>query len=334
MSGCSRPSRDAGSNVQECEGIEIVDRDTGAVISSATTNRVVGKKIKLQVRTRPSGLAMTNIQWTIPDEKVKNYTQSANAATITDLENDDLNAATIDFSWIKGGNKNVQVSAVVNGTTHTAAAINNVLAPTGVTMTSVTGTVAVGNPGFGGGGIELHYGRSGANGIDWTQTCTAPGGGAGEIAGTQLNRSHRTRTLNAGNVQVNSTNGTWQLDTTVPYGAAVAIASGSSATWTSNDTPGTALTNAYRQKSVDESFRIYFMYKPSGADSIWVTLMRLDWAWTASTTRVGAPDSADNNWNAPTGVTNTVNPSGAASTELPTWTANVRDIVWQAPPPP
>lgn len=333
MSGCSRPGRDAGGAVQACERIEIVDRDTGDVISGGTTNRIVGKKIKLQVRTHPAGLAMTNIHWTIPNERVKNYTQSADAATRTELANADLSAASLDFYWINGGNKNVQVSADVNGITYRKAAVVNVLAPTAVTMPSVTGAVGVGDPGFGGGGIELHYGRSGAVGIRWTLTCTAPAGGAGQIAGTQLNRSHRTRTANNRTVQVNSTNGTWQLDTSVPYSAAVAIAAGAGATWTGNDTPGTPLTQAYRQKTVDDRFRIYFMYKPSGADSIWVTIMRLDWDWQASTTRVGAPDSAENNWNAPTGVSNTVNPSGGASMELPTWTANVRDIVWQAPPP-
>jgi len=334
MSGCSRPGRNAGGAVQDCEGIEIFDRDTGAVVNQTFTAKIVGKKVKLGVRTRPAGLAMTNIQWTVPDEKVKNYTQGVNTATKTDLVDEDLHTATMDFYWINGGNKRVQVSADVNGTTHRAWVGYNVHMPTGVTMTSVTGVVAVGDPGFPDGGTELHYGTNGTPGIEWTLTCTAPADGGGEIAGTQLTEGERTRTSNAGAEQVHSTNGTWQLDTTVPYSAAVPIAAEAEATWTSSDTPGTPLSAGYREKTVDESFRIYFMYKPSGADSIWVTLMRLDWAWTGETTRDGAPDSVDNNWNEPTGVTNTENPSGASSTELPTWTANVEDIVWQDAPEP
>lgn len=338
MSGCfgskaersseQMPARDesVGGDEQDCVVLEIIDRGSGAVVSGTAPSKIVGQKVKLQVRTRPAGRPMTNIRWTIPGETVKNYTQSRDRATRTDLAAGDLDAANVDFYWISGGNKAVSVSATVGGAALTAAVTYNALAPTGATMTSVTGTVAVGDPGFPGAGLELHYGTNVTPGIDWTLTCTAPAGGAGEMAGTQTTDSYRTRTTNAGAVETRGADRAWVLDNTVPYAAVVALGSGASGTWTSDDTPGLPLSARLQRRTVDQNFRIYFMYKPSGGDSIWVTLMRLDWDWAAETTRTGAATA--NNWGAATGVSNTPNPTGAASTELPTWTANVADLTY------
>jgi len=342
MSGCSgstggQPSEDMPDRDQPVEAggeecavtvLEIVDRDSGAVVSDTTQTKIVGQRVSLEVRTRPAGRSMTNIQWTIAGERVSDYAQSSSRATRTDLAAGDLDSATVDYYYIAGGNRQVSVSATVNGTALTASMNYGVLAPTGVAMTSATGAVAVGNPGFPGSGLEFHYGTNATPGIEWTLTCTAPAGGAGEIAGTQLVSGDRTRTLTAGGtVETRSSGGAWQLDNTVPYDTAVAIAAGASATWTSSDSPGTPLTATWTRKTVDQDFRIYFMYKPSGADSIWVTLMRLGWDWAGQTARTGA--AAANTWGAPTGVSNARNPSGAASTELPTWTSNVSTLPWR-----
>jgi hypothetical protein len=309
--------------------LEIVDRKTGAVVSGTTQTKIVGQKIELQVRTRPPGLAMTGIQWTVPGERVKNYTQSAAAGTRTDLAPADLQAANLDFYWIAGGARTVSVAATVQGAPLTAQVQHSVLAPTGVVMTSATGNVAVGATGFPGDPpMNLFYGTNVAVGIRWTCTATAPAGGGGEIAATQLVNTLRSRTPNAGAAKTLSSGGAFVLDSSVPYDAAVAVSAGASATWTSNDSPSTALTATLSAKSVADSFKIYFMYKPAGGDSIWVTLKRLDWHWAGATTRVGAPAGVGNNWTAPTGVGSDVNPSGAASTELPTWTANVTSLVW------
>ncbi|HEX8203292.1 MAG TPA: hypothetical protein VF590_22640 [Isosphaeraceae bacterium] len=72
--------------------------------------------------------------------------------------------------------------------------------------------------------------------------------------------------------------------------------------------------------------RLYFMYRPSGADGIWVTLARLNWGWAGTTTRVGAPAGTGNTWTAPTAVSDTPNPTGSASTELPTGTGNLAGL--------
>jgi hypothetical protein len=308
--------------------LEIVDRKTGAVVSGTTQTKIVGQKIELLVRTKPSE-AMSNIQWTVPGEKVKNYTQSTTTATRTDLAAADLQGVNLDFYWIKGGSQAITVAATVRGTRLTAQVTHNVLAPTSVTMTSATGDVGVGATGFPSDPpMNLYYGIFTKVGIQWTCKATAPAAGDGEIAATQLINTDRKRTQNSGTAESFSS-GAFVLDNTVPYDPSVAIGAGASATWTSNDSPSTPLTSNLSKKSANDSFHTYFMYKPAGADSIWVTLMRLDWHWAGETTRVGAPAGAGNNWNPPTGTGSDANPSGAASTELPTWTDNFTSVTWK-----
>ncbi len=66
-----------------------------------------------------------------------------------------------------------------------------------------------------------------------------------------------------------------------------------------------------------------------GSDSIWVALGRLDWAWGGTARRIGAPprprnddDAAERGaWVGPFLPHSTVNPAGAATSELPQWTA-------------
>jgi hypothetical protein len=306
--------------------LEIVDRKTGAVVSGTSPTKIVGQKNELLVRSRPAGHTLTNIRWTVTAETVKNYTQSTSTGTRTDLSTADLQGTNLDFYWISGGSKSVQVTADVDGAPQSTSVTYNVLAPTGVSMTSVTGTVAASNPGFPTSGLELHYGTNVKPGIQWTLTATAPPGGGGEIAGTQTANPPHTRTTNAGVVESRKTGGNFLLDNSLPYAPSVPIAAGASATWTSDDTPGIPLTSNLRSVTGTFQGRLYFMYRPSGTDSIWVTLARLDWGWAGTTTRVGAPASTGNRWTPPTAVSDTPNPSGSASTELPTWTANLAGL--------
>ena len=311
--------------------LEIVDRKTGVVVSGTTSHtKIVGQKIELLVRTKPPGHVLTNIRWTVAAETVKTYTQSTAAGTRTDLAFADLNGVNLDFYWISKGNKAVQVTADVDGATQSSSVTYNVLAPTAVSMTSVTGAVAVSNPGFPGAGLELHFGTNATPGISWTLTATAPAGGVGQIAGTQLINITRTRDPNVGARQTLSSGGAYVLDDGIPTSGpyanlTVAIASGATATWNTDDSPGSPLSSGFKKATASDQFRIYFMYRPDGADSIWVTLKRLDWNWGGETTRVLAPPGG-NTWNPPTGVANSTNPSGTDTTELPTWTANFTSL--------
>jgi Carboxypeptidase regulatory-like domain len=310
--------------------LEIVDRKSGLVISEKTTDKVVGQKIELQVRVKGGGKTISNIQWSIPGETVKDYIQTIDRAFKTDLSSGDMESENVALYWIGGGNKTVQVSASVDGVSQLPFAANiNVLAPTDIKMSSETGKLdkfmsAVH------GQLLLGYGdvSPGAkHGIDFKCAATGPAGGEGQIAGTQLASVDRSMTQNNDAVRKFSTDASFQVDTTVPYDTAKPIRAGTGAKWDASDSPGANLRPEIKRRSMNDKFRMYFMYRPGGADSIWVTLARLDWDVAGATTRTGDPSA--NNWSQPTDVSATLNPTGVASTELPVWTANVKDLQWR-----
>lgn len=64
------------------------------------------------------------------------------------------------------------------------------------------------------------------------------------------------------------------------------------------------------------------MFKPSGADSVWVTVQKLNWTWHGTATLIS--NSNPNQW-IPNGITEPGNPTGFDSTEYPIWTSIVSD---------
>jgi hypothetical protein len=320
--------------------LEIVDRKTGKVVSGTpqTQTAIVGQKIELQVRTKPPA-AMSDICWTVSGQRVSLYTQSATAGTITELTDDLLEHVNVDFYWIAAGSQTVEVAATVQGDRQTEATNYTVLTPTKVSMTSKTGMIQV-TPFVPGDELYLNFGDRLGYGIDWTFSATAPAGGEGEIAGTQLINTHITREFKDGSIQTFSSGSRFVLDTAAPYTKSVPIAAGAPATWVANDSPGVVLERlskrttgerleslSGRKVTLKNQFKMYFMYKPKGADSIWVTLGRLNWYCSGETTRtahIGPP--AIDNWSDPTAVSSSKDPSGVLSTELPIWTANFTDL--------
>src|SRR5580658_6141903 len=285
--------RDLGDPCQQCfqstapaVTLEIVDRKINAVISGTTQTRIVGQKIQLLVRPKPGG-TMTQIQWTIPDVVLRNYEPNAHNATEYNLTSTDLQTATIDFHWIDGGKKGVQVSAQVAGVALTASVTFNVLAPTDVSMTSKTGGVYVGH-GDNADAIQLYLG-SGERGVDgvielgiqFNFKATAPPNGKGKIAGFQLVTILRSYRDNDGNIFFKNQS-SWSLDTTFPYGGEEnPIDAGQTVTWhfTNNareeypsDSPARILQDDWSYFNVDDHYQTWFMYKHSDEDSIWVPL--------------------------------------------------------------
>src|SRR4051794_33390260 len=107
--------------------LEIVNVDTGAVVSGTTMTKIVGQKINLLVRTRPTGHSLTNPHWAIPDRNVKEYPRAKPAGTPTPLAAADLTGTTISFYFINAGSKAVTVQADVDGCPKSSSVTINVL---------------------------------------------------------------------------------------------------------------------------------------------------------------------------------------------------------------
>jgi len=271
---------------------------------------------------------------------LRNYEPNAHNATEYNLTSTDLQTATIDFHWIDGGKKGVQVSAQVAGVALTASVTFNVLPPTDVSMTSKTGGVYVGH-GDNADAIQLYLG-SGERGVDgviepgiqFNFKATAPPNGKGKIAGFQLVTISRSLTLNNGSILFN-THTSWSLNTTFPYGSVTnPIDADDSATWhhtnkhareeyPMSDSPGIILEEAWSYFDIDDHYQTWFMYKHIDKDSIWVPLGVLEWSWEASTSR---NQGHGNSWRVPIIGHVPKDPSGALTTALPLWSQNAADF--------
>ena len=314
------------------------------------TARIVGEQVQLQARSIPPGLPLANIQWNIPGQLVRNYVQAPAAGVVTPVAPADLTRRAVTFYWIAGGAQAVQVSANVGGAAGprlTARANIAVAAPAAVGFVSTTSVVQVGPTAWR--PMELSLGTGAPlPGISW-RTAGAPTSarapapvphpglppgiapyGSGQLAMTQLVRTVRTRRTNApGNVLQEWTSlGAFVLDDPVPYSGVIApIARGAVGVWNSNDTPGSPLNAGLARASASDDFQAYFMYRPNLPNAIWVTLSVMAWSWRGGTNRLGP----GNVWAPPAPANNTVNPVGAASTQLPTWSAFFTGLGWRVP---
>lgn len=324
-------SSSAGGSKTPCPkpDIEIVDRATGKVVSGTTVNKIVGQKVELQVRSKPNGFSVTKVQWTVagtspgttPASTVKSYTMSpAKTDAPKQLTAGDLTKSNLVFFWIPQhgeGSKTVSVEAEVEGKKCTANVTFSVKCPTLNSFTSATGAIAIGNAW--GSGLEMHCGTPTTPGIKWTVEVTPPAQGAGKLKLTQILKASLTRTTTGGTVNT-WTIPDWWLDVTDPYESGGTIAASTKATLTSSDSPGMPLVRGFKAGTVSMTFKIYAMYKPNGAGSIWVPLGKLDWGWSGSATS----SDGGGTWTG-SGSHTATNPSGAKTDEFVTWVDHKTD---------
>jgi hypothetical protein len=215
--------------------IAIVSLDIGQVpqvqadpkiVTWMTFKPVVGQFIELKAVTKPE-VKLRKVEWTIPGDIVKSYTESKTSASYTQLPADELQQQQLQFYWIHGtnGGSDLPIQGVFPVYfTHCvpgectggedfwgavqAKATADVLAPTGVTMQSATSRVFVGRNPNATCGFALSFGVSAGpgdptwcvhadtpgKGITWHFTATAPEGGTGSLDATQLVLSTDTMT--------------------------------------------------------------------------------------------------------------------------------------------
>jgi hypothetical protein len=301
-----------------------------------TTPIVIGRHAQLRIKVvQPANAAATDVQWKIPGLTVKSYAAPISSA-IQQLSAADLSAQQVGYYWIAGSAQPAQVTvqAKVNGAAVASEAGFRVDAPTS-TMTSITERVRVGPTALFLQAEALSFGIGFVPnpGIRFNFRAHAPDNGTGQIVGAQLiNLTECVQVALNQPETCNGTNGRYDLDNTFFYAPPFAIAANHDASWSSEDSPqsrlsGRAATSIRR----DDRFHTYLMYRPSGTDSIWVSLGRLDWAWSGTALRVGEPPEDPNDdlpgeaqrrrWAGPFQPHWTTNPAGIATSELPQWTA-------------
>lgn len=276
----------------------------------------VGQLMNLHLRPTPANATVTNVQWTIPDTKIRNW----QSGVLTPFNPANLTQQPILYYWLDGNvQKTVSASAKVNGKDASTQSTVTLEMPKVSSYTSKTGTVS---PYPVSGGLVL--GGAASNlGIEWTGNITAPAHFPGTYRLTQLVHVVRQIQLNSSGWKHSDTSG---LDTSEAYGGmTLPKAAGATFVIKSNDNPGNHpsqpdvihldIQAGYNGKK--ESFNTYIMFKPDAQpDAIWVTVGLLDWGWLAAVHR---PSTVDQ-WEPPTGGAVPPDPKGAQSISLPLWT--------------
>jgi len=322
-----------------------VDIKQGAnTITDQTQDTIVGRNIALQGVVSPAGMTVTARQWSVPGNRIANYTADANSATVTALT--DVTGSTVSYYWVGGGDgREVTYTATVNGQQFSAKTTFNVKRPTCTITPATESSVAVRADYLGQSGIHLSFG-GGTNpspppgylyGVrfKYTKVTMPEGFDPGQWQYVQTLNAYNLRQFNSepGNWYGWYTGGNWVLDTQYPYlgswstGNDEHEAVDAPATPDMSNSLGDPPVVLYKRYIMDEysqGFRMYIMFKPSGAGSIWVPLKRVAWGWKGSATK----DSEDQ-WSLDYGSNDTKVGSADDETTHPEWNQSTEDINWQ-----
>jgi hypothetical protein len=330
-----RPVIDAASRL--CE-VAILDDTGNRLVGPQTTN--VGQRQRLTAAVaRPAGAKITSLMWLIDRTAIRHYSQDPASASVTDLTLlGDLLSNPVEFYWIDGGAKNVQVFATIEGTLRCSANVSfQVNRPRVDSFAAQRRNddlqIAIGIviPRH---GPELHFGDQITSGIVWDATVTTQSGGIGTLGFLQL-ASRDTRMTQAdadggGSFQVLAKLCLDRRDppNSVMYGGLeTPIPGGWTARHAANDSPSVRLQPSRSDGTpvnlvdvgVNDSYRVYLMYRPAGAASIWVSLARLDWGWCARATKIGDAWRLNGpfwSWDHP----------AVDTTELPVWSCRIQAL--------
>jgi hypothetical protein len=298
-----------------------VGTPTETDVTDAKTKTIVGERQDLKATLVPADLTVTSHLWTIPDTAIKDFVVSDTSRipqTGQVLPLVILNTASANFVWVDGNvgttNKQVNYKAVIDGVNITASSGFNVTRPT-VTVTSVGGTTMVNNT-----NPELFLGGAGGSpGISVTASSPViPIGFTGQFHFVQLISGTTIRRVLNGITVTTQLGG---LDGCYPYALN---------TTQIEDSPGASLTGVtmtgtpFSLDLVDYNaqWTVFYMFKPSGANSSWVPIKKLNWNWHGTATLVTGSNPLQ--WT-PNNINPPGNPVGSDTTDYPTWTQIQRD---------
>ncbi len=313
-----------------------IKRD-GVSIAWSTNTVNVGEHIALTGTLEPALTVSSNL-WSIPGTRIKSYTMSENLGETNGLTPSDLLAPNVAFYWIDDGTTlQVDYTVFAAGITCSASTWFTVIRPTAALLSvTTTNSPAVNVSTNYWTGEEtnhwMHFGNETSPGITWTGLVATAAGGSGEIGFIQLIQEEGRSVESNGTAWVLSSSNQFVLDGTPPAilyddgpEAHKSIGDSDAEYIDSNDTPGINLDSPeYDLVSADISnnFRVYLMYRPTGIDSIWVTLRKMEWYWHGAVTNNGG-------WSMLPGASSSSSPSGSDSIELPTWKNHAVNINYE-----
>jgi hypothetical protein len=286
-----------------------------------TTTTIVGQRINLTAEIKPSGIKPSSHSWVIPEKIIKDFVTSPAGREPTTGQTvpvDGLNTATVSFLWhdgsFSGVSKQVDYKAMVEGVEIKGKTTFNVTRPTTSIRTVQTNTTNINYPSPGNGILQLYNPSSRSEGIFFSRNnTTIPRSFSGTFQFVQLIDATGRGEVTDGTIRRIRATG---LDGCYPYALDQTNI---------GDNPNLPLTERmaiFQFGNFEGRWRLYLMFKPSGTDSVWVPLQRLDWAWEGGALLVA--NSNPRRWT-PVSVTEPGSPTSVDTTEYPQWTTITRD---------
>ena len=251
----------------------------GQVISNTNSpaqNVIVGEKIELTTRVVGRAGTASNSQWTIPGTRIANYVVNytnetlPTNAVVTQLTTQNLTQPSIQFHWVDGSTdvRNVPYSVRIGSRTYRATARFNIKRPTGTVTGQIFGTP---NLTSFNGNYGLWFGKTdpppAIPGIAFSRSITIPDGFAGSLQWVQVWNKFRRIKIS----------GVWYRSQAVGLDSIYPYETGANP----NDSPGLELDASHESVLIDDVYEMYLMFRPDGAQSIWVPLKKIRWGWNA-----------------------------------------------------
>lgn len=334
-------------------GLLIYDLSNGKHenVTGTTTTVAAGEKMTLQASfadgskvEAPKWSGITQLSGTVtpsgvasPDA-IKSYLFEDSLGSVTNLLQSDFGSTEVDFYWIHSHTYTVQVSAIdprtgaKEKTTATFVVqlpeVENFSAETcgvGLRTTPLPPTPVTKAPGVQASTADplLIMGLNDATpgcanrpGIDWHVTLTEPGSSGGTVGLTQLVNQTLTRNTTPCSFRGRLLNGhAYLADNGDLYDRPVGLDAGQNLTLPGpmNDSPSTGLPGAGLWVN-DFRAADYLMFRPDGADSIWVPLQVMDWEFSARVDRASRNSQIRGHSDPKTYLV------GAATGDEPSWT--------------
>lgn len=246
-------------------------------ITDMTADTIVGERIKLNAEVVPSGISLANHLWTLPGKVMKNFKVTPNPIDPNQSSSqvvpvDSLNTSNVDYVWYDGADgREVNYKVNAGSSQISGKTIFNVKRPEAsvisVSTNNSTTTIdsATGN-------LELHVGLDTPQtaGIRFSLTSiTVPTPFTGDKQWVQtVNRTITATDINGSTGTVSNSG----LDKCYPYTTVNA-----NSAW---DSPGFKLSQ-FTHVNLNYQFSMWYMFKPSGSDSSWVPLRKVNWRWLA-----------------------------------------------------
>jgi len=295
----------------------------GTIVSNITTTSVVGRPVTYRIAGAIRLGLVKSFAWSIPADNVKSYSLADDRVSYHTLAAGDLDNRLVSFYWTSGGTKTIRCTVTIRGITVLVSGTVNVVRPTAISFTGRTSPV---KPAIHFTDGWLRFGHpGGSEGIDFVGKATIPSPAPGDLAFVQLVDSEEAwwTTLGVYKWHVEGTPGFVLDDKDAKNGIYYSYMKNQSgySVIQDGDTPGSTVPlfskNSFRR---NDKFKTYFMYRPNGDDSIWVTLAILKWDWK------GRVLDNTGSWKLEFGYSKyTVDPVGVDSTELPKYSTIYTD---------